>query len=145
MTTIYVVYDTHVDEDYRSDEEWGDWRRSQTSSVVSANLSKPDRYYGYEKFNVCFNADAGQDVYALVLTYGTGDSFGHSSGNMEILWVFQQEILAEKALEWFNEKSENYTIEFFQEDLNKIQISNPASGYFECVENIEIVKLTLQP
>lgn len=141
MTKIYIEYDYYCEHSEYSEEEYGPWSQQNSFSVGGASITPKNCY---EEFNLCCNVEVGQPVYAMVLRYGTGDSFGNSSGNGEILWVWREKILAEKALEWFNENLEKHTINFFQEDLTEVQISNPASGYFEWVEDVYIQELILE-
>lgn len=141
MTKIYVEYISYCDHNESEDAEYGSWSRQSTFSVGEASLTEPNNYRSYESFDLCCNVEEGDEVYALVLIYGTGDSFGSASGEGEILWVFREKVLAERAEAWLNENPEKYSIEFWQEDLTKVQLSNPASGYFEHIESTRIESL----
>lgn len=140
MTKVYVTHTQHIDHEMREDVEWGSWSRDSTFTVGAASLTEPSSW-GWDMFDLCCNVEEGDTVYALVLIYGTGDSFGQASGEGEVLWVFREKVLAERAEAWLNENPEKYSIEFWQEDLTKVQLSNPASGYFEHIEYTRIESL----
>lgn len=123
-------------------QEWGSWSAEHEFSVSGVHKGKID---GGEAINVCFNYDVGDTVYVLYMRYGSGDSFGHASGNGEVLWVFREKILAEKALERVENASCSHSVTVYDEALNEFRINNPASDYFSNCEGVYIEEFVVEP
>lgn len=143
---IYIQHKKYCTHSKQSREQYGSWSASYDSSVTGASLTFID--HDDEEFEVSFECVAGTPVFILSMTYGTGDSFGSSSGNQEIIWVFNSAdtaLVAKKTWEQACDKHDDslsyedrYSVEFFDENHNKIKLSNPAAGYFENMEDITL-------
>lgn len=139
---LFVQYESICIDSYREDREYGDWSDTWSFDVKGVCASSRGRWaglaYDEDKFNVGFEAKAGDAVHVLWMTYSTGDSFGHGDGYGEILWVFKDADVARQALNTWKEKSEEYSITIKDETGKKIQLSNPGSGYFESVNSLQV-------
>ena len=135
---LYVKYDEHTLHYHREDKDYGDWEESLSFSVDSVHLSRGDDGCRYEEFEVAFDAKVGDTAAVLYMTYSTGDSFGSSDGNGEVLWVFPDGDTAVRAMRKVQTNIKQYSIEFDDGFGNKIVMNNPAAGYFEHLENIDI-------
>lgn len=144
---LFVQYTSICLDSYREDREYGDWSETYDFNVTGVNQTSRAQWSGLagreERVNVSFDADVGDTVYVLWMTYSTGDSFGHGSGYGEILWVFKNEEVAKYALNQVNECVEEYSIKFKDDDGNVIEFSNPGSGYFESVDSLTISEFKL--
>ena len=82
---IYVTYEDLIVSSYYSNEQWGEWREEHQFTLKNFS-TKAQKNGTYDKFIVDF--EPGDVVYAIYGIYSTGDSFGYSEGNGEILAVF---------------------------------------------------------
>lgn len=82
-----------------------------------------------ERLDVNFEPTAGKEVFVVVVTYQTGDTFGHSTGNVSIVDVFDSESSADKTARAIR-KGTFGTYRDWQ-------------GYFEHLEDIEIHRFIL--
>ena len=135
---LYVEYESYCTDSYHSGEQYGDWHEHRDHRIEGVRLSKPS-YSGSEKFTVDYDVKPGDNVYVLVMVYGTGDSFGHSTGNVEILWVFKDIKVAREAERKINNLGEDaYSMKIKTDSGKTIQLSNPSAGYFESLEHLHI-------
>lgn len=141
MTDLYVTTRSQCVHSESSDEPYGEWSASYIFEVSGVHLEQVNG--GYEKFNTCFDVVNGDTVYVLSMVYGEGDSFGHSSGNGEALWVFKDFEVAKNAAQTLKEQESSYSVSFLNENGEKATMSNPGSGYFECVEEIRLESFTV--
>ena len=117
-------------------EEYGSWSTDLHFSVEGVFLSK-DRRYHYEEIEVDFDVKVGDEVHVLYMIYSSGDSFGSSTGNGEVIWVFKDKMLAVEVAKEY-ENTEEYSIFFTTEEGNIVKLSNPAAGYFENISSLNI-------
>lgn len=140
---IYIEYSETRISSYRDDEQFGSWGEENDFSIVRATISKPDGYE-YETFELNEKIKKYDEIYVLYMTYSTGDSFGNSSGNGEILWVFSDKEIAETALAEWREHEEAQYVEFYISDGQKVRMGNPAYGYFEHVDTLDIIPMIVK-
>lgn len=145
---VYVQHSSYCDHSERAEEQYGSWSESHTFTVRGAS-AEHSRLFDGEAFDVDFYAGYGETVYVLAMTYGTGDSFGSSTGNGEILWVFKDPLIAREAKmrwqhacnvhgkDWRNDgKQQSCT---FRVDGGRyVKLSNPVYGCFEHLESLEL-------
>ena len=88
-----------------------------------------------------YTIDPDKKVYAVYMTYSTGDSFHHEDGVMEVMMLNHDLEVAKKnvqaifdASETGNEKS---YIKLLSDDGTVVKLSNPAAGYFEHLETVD--------
>lgn len=146
---LFVQYKSICVDSYREDVEYGDWSDTNDFYVTGVNQTSRAQWSGLagreERFNVCFDVEHDDTVYVLWMTYSHGDTFGHSTGNGEILWVFRNLEVAQKALKDIEAQVEHFSLHIRDERGNKIELTNPGSGYFESVESVEITEFKLNP
>lgn len=138
---VYVTYETYLEHSHRSSEEYGEWREYKTFYVLGVQLAVPDYRVYYDEFQLGeMTVNTGDTLYVLWMKYSTGDSFGCTSGNGEILWVFADYETARAALERWEVAldKEEHTVQFTDSLGNTITLANPCSGYFENLEHISI-------
>lgn len=140
---LYVNTTTKNLESVEPKERFGDWYSSDETSIDCVSLTKTDRF-DEEEFDVMFDANVGDDVYVLYMTYSSGDSFGHSDGNHETIWVFKDPILAYNAKDKYTNKSKKdsldnkWTVECKVDGGQMLKLSNPAAGYFENMSDCDV-------
>lgn len=138
---IYVDYKETV-EDQQFDQGDGgrwdySWSKTMSFETLGVSLTKPEGY-DYETFEVDFEVEAGEEIYTLTVIYSDGDTFGHSCGNGEVVWVFKSEEKAKEAEQLFWDNRKSYSIKFESERGETISLSNPGSGYFETLDEVRI-------
>lgn len=147
---LYVNYHERLVEDYWDGKEYGDWRKQWEYSVETVGLSSLAEWagigYDVEEFETDFDVDAGDTVYVLWITYRTGDTFGYEEGRGEVLWVFKNLAAAVEAKAIWEENCRNaYIVKFLSDTGETVQVSSPASGYFEDLEYIELSEFQVDP
>lgn len=143
MTQLYVVYTEEEIDSYRAPENYGEWSSDNHFSVDGVFLNKPEHRGYTETFTTVFDVNVGDELHVLYIRYGTGDSFGHGSGYGEVIWVFKDLDVAMKAAKVW-ETTNNYRIDFEIEDGSFIKLSNPAHGYFEQLESVNVQTIIVQ-
>ena len=145
---LFVQYDEICTHSYRSPEQWGDWSEEYDFNVRGVSLSSRDRW-NEEKFNLDIDVKAGEPVFVLYMTYSTGDTFGRATGRGEVLWVFKDPDTAKEALRIWKEENDKRDPEYsvkFEDDVGRvIQLSNPASGYFENLGYLDLQTFLVNP
>ena len=93
---VFVQYDMHVEGgEIRAGQEDCDYPNRETEykthtliGVFTENVDQP-RYIHYSgKTETDFEPKPGAAVHLVLVTYQTGDTFGHSTGNVSIVGVF---------------------------------------------------------
>ena len=146
---LYVNYHERLVEDYWDGKECGTWRKQWEYSVETVGLSNLSEWegigYDVEEFETDFDVEAGDTVYVLWMTYRTGDTFGHETGRGEVLWVFKNQAAAVEAKAIWEENCRNAYIKFLSDTGEEVQVSSPASGYFEDLGYIELSEFQVDP
>jgi hypothetical protein len=150
---LFVQYDAHWIDGQPAVKKYGSWSAEYHFSIEAVSTAGVDSIQ-HESFTVAFDAIPGDTIYVLYMVYNSGDSFGTSTGNGEVLWVFKDYLLANEAL-----KRWQHACNFHGRQLRDgaqqfcafhvdggawIRLNNPAYGYFERVTTIEVVPMILQ-
>lgn len=146
---LFVQYTETTIDSYHSGEQYGEWsaeydfkvRGVSTASFEAGTHCRVD--VREEEFEVDFEATPGDTIWVLTMIYSSGDSFGSSSGNGEVLWVFKSRELTEQAADQFEDDSEQYQIAIKTEGGADVVLSNPAYGYFENISAMYVEPFTL--
>lgn len=140
---LYVQYENSVTDSYHSGEKYGEWWEEYNFYVSGVSVSQ--RRGCFESFEVPFELETGQPVYVLSMIYSSGDSFGNSTGNGEVIWVFKDKEIANDAKKALEGADDKYQIKFIAEGGNEITMSNPGWGYFENTTDISLECFMLDP
>jgi hypothetical protein len=144
---LFVQYESRCVDSYREEREYGDWSETWDFAVKGVCATSRGRWaglaYDEDKLNVGFEAEPGDPVHVLWMTFGTGDSFGHSDGHGEILWVFKNAEVARRALTQWQDNEEQYSITIKDETGREIELTNPGSGYFESINSLQVTTFVL--
>lgn len=145
---LFVQYQQTTLDSYHSGEEYGEWYADydfKVHGVSTASHSSEYRRYDYreEEFEVDFDATPGDTVWVLTMVFSSGDSFGSSNGNGEVLWVFKSRELAEQAADQVEDDSEQFQIAIKTDGGADVVLSNPAAGYFENISAMYVEPFTL--
>jgi hypothetical protein len=149
---VYVQYQSRCITSYREPVEFGEWGDSNTFDIKGVALSSRKSWNGLayldDEFTVDFDVAPGDMVYVLSMIYSTGDTFGRSDGNGEILWVFKDRARAMAAREvWAKACQENYvySVQFETDSGTTATMHNPAAGYFEQLQDLNLDIFLVQP
>lgn len=142
--SIYFLIEKKTLRDEREDCEWGRWETDYDCSVLSFT-KEPNKncfYPYYEKFNLSKNEfdKIKDEVWAVIVTYVSGDSFGYSSGNIDIACATTNLELAKQA-----------AISIKEGQWSKFSKSNSGvccsyeswTGYFDSLTGIDIQLISL--
>lgn len=151
-TTLFVRYSSYLVSSHTSEEEYGSWHSTSDFNVRGVGLTS--NYLSNEMFTVGTKVDYADVVYVLWMVYSTGDSFGSSEGNGEILWVFKDNVLADRAYQLWksaqeakqdrNNNQSYSSIEFEVDGGERVRLNNPAWGYFEHVTSLELTMFLVE-
>jgi hypothetical protein len=131
---LYIEIDQRCTRDEREDIEWGSWETHYDSTVTKISTNKDLlNKWDFQRFNVPQSTYDADHVYAVIVTYESGDTFGRSYGNVKVAFVSEKAedaIAAEEALnqEWTDK---------WRDHPNSCGYA-PWDGYFERITNISI-------
>ncbi len=136
---LYVTYNS---ESISCTNDAQEWHIEFQFTVTNVSIDKPEDYH--ESITVDFNPTVGDKVYILVMIFQTGDSYGYSTGNGEIIWAFNNIETATSAQLAILANIESQTLNFKTENCTMVKMSNPAFGYFEECTNLNIQEFMVQ-
>ena len=142
---LYVSKRSRCVESKEPDEPYGDWYAQYEFRINSIHLNRQSDYD--EEFNLPFDVVEGDEVYVLYMIYSSGDSFGRSEGNAEIIWIFKDKQVAKKAESIYTDAVEDDNGSMIEVEVDggtKLKLSNPAWGYFENCSTIELDTFTVE-
>lgn len=139
---VSVEYDQYCTEDYHSGEQFGVWRTSFNSSVTGVRVLDDDEnsVYNSETFLL---PDDTTTAYVVYMIYGSGDSFGHSSGNIDIIHCTASSDKAHALAKMITDNPNEYSIKFTDDFDREISIYNNGAGYFEHIDYVEVLSFDL--
>lgn len=143
---LYVQYREQCTNSHRELEAYGSWEEHYDFSVTGVSATSRDTWEE-ETFAVAFDSEPGTPVFVLSIVYDTGDSFGRAHGKGEVMWVFKDAALANRARQAWKAATEReeFSVEFEVEDGRKIKIHNPAAGYFERLVSVDVESFLINP
>ncbi len=129
----------------REPVEYGSWSESNDYTYYSAEIAKEGEYNDVGLFPGEVEPSRGEDIFVVIVEYSSGDSFGSSSGNHEILWAFTDPKKA-FSLSDFIEKDykDNSEYDFSRKPklFEGVPINtNTWKGYFERMSQVIVEKL----
>jgi hypothetical protein len=97
-----------------------------------------------ESIDVGFEPVTGAEVFLVVVTYGTGDTFGHSSGNVSIVGCYEEEAHSDSIAAdiRFDDDNSRYG-EMKKGRKERFSGYKAWTGYFESLEGVEVHRLRL--
>jgi hypothetical protein len=139
LRDVYIESSSTIKDSSTGDRITSDWYCNSEFRLWFAT-SQPMSSPGGEKYIV--DAEDGDFVYVLYILYGTGDSFGSSTGNGEVIWTFtdiQQAIEAARA--WNNNRKSEMVV--FETQFGPLRLSNPGYDWFSNIEEIHVVQMMI--
>lgn len=133
---------------WSEDKEWGSWEENNCNSIQGIKLVKENEFYDVV---TDFEVKKGDTVYLVYAEYGSGNSFGNSSGNISYVGVYKKKIKAERAVKEIKRSREaydnsgDYEAKFKTESGKVIKDGFPSwCGYFERLESARIEELKVE-
>ncbi len=135
----YVKYHLHGGSYWHSGEEWGEWRSDH--GTVDLEYITSGRGGTLVATHKNIDLEVGKPYILVWLTYSTGDSFGHSTGNPEFIMVFDN---LENAYRLKTEIETRYRS--MKQDIDKWSFDFDGQtiycgawvGYFDSLESVRV-------
>lgn len=140
MSKLFVKIKSHRVRDYWDGEQYGDWETEDSYEGCQV-LMLADGEIGYQtsSIEVDFKPEVGQVVFPVIVSHGTGDTFGHSSGNAKCVAVVDTPEKAHKIREAIEEDYRNNSGGYGHIDVDGLEIyTYDWKGYFECLEWVRV-------
>lgn len=170
MSNIRVINDsyTYVTREQNKDDAW-DADDTKTINRIEGIQIVSDK--GWNDLTTSFDVKEGEVYYLLYAVYDTGDSFHRSDGQIEYVGLYQSRDVAEdnakrikehdkiasrlnrsycvseqerKQLEKLRKTFEQYSVNLITEDGKEYKISCPWVGYFEILDDVEVVEVMVE-
>lgn len=130
--TVYIEISERCVYSERENVQFGSWEEIYDSKIEKVTKHKPERWTNYDSMVVSpevYNADK---VYLVAVTYKTGNTFGHSTGNLCVYKIFADKELAKKVTQDILTNGKNFTESRHKDEFPRF------CGYFERVEGVEL-------
>jgi len=141
---LAVSISNYTIEQYDDGEPYGDWRASYEYSGVEATLGGGGRIgWNTDIYDVKDEVEALTPLWVVVVVYGSGDTFGYSTGNSTVAAVCYSEEDAEavRAAIWEDNKNSH----FGQITVGDYSFYNGTwKGYFEDLEGVIVEKVRVE-
>ena len=150
MTKLHVEYETSSSGgEALSNEAWSD-RSDEVTTFRPTNifLDREDKTaWRNEDVNSDEDVVAGDSVYLVVVRYGDGDTFGHSTGNYSFWGIYRCIEKAKKLKELIRADYVNNSKKI-EEQIKELATRDYVSlydwrGYFNSLESVEIHPMTV--
>jgi hypothetical protein len=137
--------------DYHDGKEWGDWEKIYVCDVLGFSKSEQEtKQFWANSWDVFHLSQSEYEriddtLWVVAVTYGDGDTFGESSGELAIACATVDYEKAAACAEAIKKDGSNRSKEFdsFAKLSPGICASYAAwSGYFNSLEGVEIIKLS---
>ena len=162
---IYVEESSKCISESRSDEPYGDWSRSYDDRVINISQNKDIlNKWNFKTYKVPDIVYEAKNLYLVVVTYSTGNSFGRSDGHVETAFITEDPDEANDAATalWKQTEYNQYSRypSLYEEELEKLKPTwdniwknhpkathpgyAPWDGYFERVDHVDVVFLSVK-
>jgi hypothetical protein len=141
MKNVYVIDNVFYRESDFCDED-SSFSRPNTRedhSIVGLSLNKPDlnasSITNYELIPVDIEVKRGVKYYLVYASYDTGDSFGYDTGQLDVIFLYEDEDRAKQAVKILEHSPE------YQEDIptnTEAMVTHyiPWNGYFDSLNSV---------
>lgn len=131
-------------ENYRSPEQWGEWRESYENSLSDVARKGAE----YPDVTSDFDIPIGEDAWVVWIEWSSGDSFGWGTNSYtEVMGIFRKQdwesadSLKEQIENYGEGKDYDFSYEFETPDGQKFKGCASWRGYFERLENVYIQRV----
>lgn len=142
MNELFVALESLTTKDYWDGEQYGDWETQYNYKGCNVYLAEEARGrigVWTQRVEVDFEPHVGQVVFPIIVEYGSGNSFGHSSGNTTLVAVVDSTEKALAVRDAIYHDAEKNPSGFGQIEVEGVSFYNGAwKGYFENLESVHI-------
>lgn len=139
ITTNLRVINHTTGESEHSSEPYGDWYEETNNDIQGLEIVK-----GKNRYNdvvADFEVKDGDELFLVYAEYSSGDSFGHSTGNLEFIAVYKTEQKAWDAYNVIDNGGSTDLVFILESGLEYKLGYAPWDGYFENLQHFNVVKL----
>lgn len=145
MTDIYILQDIHYQNlgGYDPDDSWSRNSTREDVTLKGWSLERPSG--DWDSVTVEFTPDLHETLYALCVSYDTGDSFGRDEGKLEVVHLFRDRNIAQENLNALGDsyyQSKGGIFDMKLDDGSVKEIYAPHMGYFESLNDVFLEPLT---
>lgn len=149
MPKLHISTEVQMVNQYWDGEQYGDWSEEHSYQGSKVSLSDKGGQIGFwsNEIETSFEAQVGDWVYPVIVIYGTGNTFGHSSGNVTVAGVYNTPEKAQEVKQAImRDAAENRNGYGYLQIPGEPQIY-PGSwkGYFERLEDVRIEMEVVRP
>lgn len=144
---VWVFVKSYTTHDHWDGEPYGDWGTTKEYGGTKVRLSGSGAIgYHSEIVEVNFVPEFDKVVWAVVVEYSSGDTFGHSSGNTTVVGVYDDGVVASlvKGLIEEDYKDNHSGYGAIQVPGHQEIYSGTWKGYFESLENVHVERLHIE-
>ena len=140
---IQVDYDSVCVHSERGKGSYADWHKAYDCSVTDVFRIGDDTKVPYDSESFIIPDDS-ETVYVVYMLYSEGDSFGNSTGNIDIIHATVSEESAHQLAQKIRDDEQSYTIKFVDDFGREISISNNGAGYFNRLECVNVERFDIR-
>lgn len=142
MAAAYIEFRNHMVSEESAEYHWREEYKFSIRNVFSSRPRASD--YSIETINIAGEMIPGNRLWLLSVIKSTSDSFGHSTGEGEIVWAFHRHEAALAAAVRVDECKKRCSLEFFDDDGVEIMMSNPADcEYTDRITDITVSEFVI--
>jgi hypothetical protein len=146
--TVWVKVKSYKTHDHWDGEPYGDWSTTHEYGGAEVKLTGMGEFgYSSNSVEVGFEPKADQVVWAVIVEYSSGDTFGHSSGNTTVVGVYDDGVVASIVKGMIEDDYKN-NYDSYQElkvEGHPDIYTYTWKGYFESLENIHVERVHINP
>lgn len=146
--TLHITTEVQVTHDYWDGEQYGDWATEHDYRGSKVSLSGQGQIGWYSNnVDVSFEPKVGDWVYPVIVIYGTGNSFGHSSGEVTVAGIYNSPEKAQEVRSLILHDNQNNRGGYGYLDVPGEPQIYPGTwkGYFENLEDVRIEMEVVRP
>lgn len=146
MTQIFIPYRRH-EHTTRERDETDSWDRGDSAASIymgNAIFTSDDSYKDGQWIEVPISFVPGRKYFLLWADYNTGDSFGTSHNQIEIIDIFRYRREADRWRLHLLRDSSRHSETYRRADGSPSSLYKPWSGYFESLNDLNIEEVTFE-
>lgn len=146
--TLHITTEVQVTHDFWDGEQYGDWATEHDYRGSKVSLTGGGQIGWYsDNVEVSFEPKVGDWVYPVIVIYGTGNSFGHSSGEVTVAGIYSTPEKAQEVRELILKDNQDNRGGYGYLDVPGEPQIYPGTwkGYFENLEDVRIEMEVVRP
>jgi hypothetical protein len=132
---------THVTRKSDPDDSWDRGNTDTYNDIQGIEIVEKDDWYDLETE---FDLIKGREYYLVYCEYTTGDSFGSDGGRIDFIQLYKTLDKAEACIKDLRGSDDKYSGKIIMESGRTLIYGIPWTGYFESLENLDVVYVMVQ-